>query len=240
VRRLAPVLSGLDQGPQAHAGLQLRCTSSGAPLALEPRPRRATASPLRLRIARGGDAGAGTLGGSNFRRLGPGGWPPRPPPSPATPPEAPRDLFTHTRARHGARMARARATWAPGRFGPGLDCSGVWHFSATRGCVRVRTAQMRGCTSPSGGAGGRGRRACVSAGGAGACTHPPTRPPAPPTHPGHPHAHLALCVHVVDARLGVVGLGVHVIHRLGLLRHLAAHGLARRAGVMGEEGWGRG
>ncbi len=45
--------------PRAHAGLQLRCTSSGAPLALEPRPRRAIASPLRLRIARGGDAGAG-------------------------------------------------------------------------------------------------------------------------------------------------------------------------------------
>ena len=119
---------------QAHAGLQLRCTSSGAPLALEPRPMRAIASPLRLRIARGGDAGAGTLGGSNFRGLGPGGWPPRPPPSPATPPEAPRDLFTHTRARHGARMARARATWAPGRFGPGLDCSGVWHFSADALC----------------------------------------------------------------------------------------------------------
>jgi hypothetical protein len=34
--------------------------ASGAPLALEPRPRRAIASPLRLRIARGGDAGAGT------------------------------------------------------------------------------------------------------------------------------------------------------------------------------------
>jgi hypothetical protein len=44
------------------------------------------------------------------------------------PMQAPRDLFTHTRTRHGARMARARATWAPGRFGPGLD--GVRHFSA--------------------------------------------------------------------------------------------------------------
>jgi hypothetical protein len=42
----------------------------------------------------------------------------------------PIDRFTHTRARHGARMARARATWAPGRFGPGLDWSGVRQVSA--------------------------------------------------------------------------------------------------------------
>ncbi len=124
-------------GPQAHAGLQLRCTSSGAPLALEPRPRRAIASPLRLRIARGGDAGAGPSVDLGFffeisddwdlER----GWPPRPSRSPATPPEAPRDLLTHTRTRHRAPGARARPPGAPVRFRTGLDWSGLWQVSAS-------------------------------------------------------------------------------------------------------------
>jgi hypothetical protein len=130
VRRLAPVLSGPDQGPQAHAGLELRCTSSGAPLALEPRPRRAIASPLRLRIARGGDAGAGTLGVRNFRGLGPGGWPSQPARNPASRPEAPGDFLTHKRTRHGAPGARARPPGAPVRFRTGLDWSGLWQVSA--------------------------------------------------------------------------------------------------------------
>ena len=84
-----------------------------------------------------------TLGGSNFRGLGPGGWPPRHRRSPATPPEAPRDLLTHTRARHGARMARARATWAPGRFGPGLDWSGVRQVSAMITVAQTLEVQRR-------------------------------------------------------------------------------------------------
>jgi hypothetical protein len=91
------------RGPGARAHLE-------APLELPWRSDKASASPLGRGIVRGGDAEAGTLGGSNFRGLGPGGWPTRPRRSPATPPEAPRDLLTHTRARHGARMARARAT----------------------------------------------------------------------------------------------------------------------------------
>jgi hypothetical protein len=49
----------------------------------------------------------------------------------------PIDRFTHTRARHGARMARARATWAPGRFGPGLDWSGVRQVSANLNTTQI-------------------------------------------------------------------------------------------------------
>jgi hypothetical protein len=86
--------------------------------------------PLRLRIARGGDAGAGTLGVRNFRGLGPGGWPPRPSRSPATRPEAPGDFLTHKRTRHGAPGARARPPGAPVRFRTGLDWSGLWQVSA--------------------------------------------------------------------------------------------------------------
>jgi hypothetical protein len=106
VWRLAPVLSGLDQGPQAHAGLQLLCTSSGAPLALEPRPRRAIASPLRLRIARGGDAGAGPsveLRWFKFPMTGTWRLATTAPPKPRdTPGGTPRPSYTYPRTARGS------------------------------------------------------------------------------------------------------------------------------------------